>query len=57
MCVGGDILDSRIWENYKTNIFHIFYVDLRLKLVLCMNMWEQYEHLSISGTFKHIQGI
>ena len=40
MYVDGDILDSRIWENYETNMFSIFfYVDLRSKLVLCMNKW------------------
>ena len=34
MCVNGGILDSRIWENYETNMFfHIFYVDLISKLV------------------------
>ena len=36
MCVDGNILDSRIWKNYETNMF--FIVDLRLKLVLCMSM-------------------
>ena len=40
MCVDGDILDSRMWKNYETNIFfHVFDVDLRSKLVLCMNKW------------------
>ena len=34
MCVYGDILDSRIWKNYETNMFfHIFDVDLISKLV------------------------
>ena len=40
MCVYGDILDSRIWKNYETNMFfYIFDVDLRLNLVIYMNMW------------------
>ena len=26
MCVDGDILDSRIWENYDTNIFSFFFI-------------------------------
>ena len=43
MCVNGDILDSRIWENYETNMFfflkYISDVNLRLKLASCMNMW------------------
>ena len=40
MCIDDDILDLRTWKNYETNIFFIFfYVDLRSKLVLCMNIW------------------
>ena len=26
MCMDGDILDSRIWENYETNMFFIFFM-------------------------------
>ena len=37
---------------YK-NVFHIFDVDLRLKLVLCMNMWRTTKNMW--RTFKHIQ--
>ena len=34
MCVYGDILDSKIWKNYETNVFfHIFDMDLGSKLV------------------------
>jgi len=25
MCVDGDILDTRIWKNYETNIIFIFF--------------------------------
>ena len=57
MCMNGDILDSRILENYETNMFFtFFYVDIRSKLVSCMNLYdeqlrtceEQYKHLRIS---------
>ena len=31
MCVGGDILDSRIWANYKTNMFSYFLCGFNIK--------------------------
>ena len=58
MCVDGDIFDSRIWNNYETNMFFIFfYVDLRSKLVfmhehVMNNQKTCEEHIK---TFKHIQ--
>ena len=39
MCVDGDILDSRIKKKLlNKHIYHVFDVDLRLKLVICMNI-------------------
>ena len=63
MCVDGDILDSRIWENYETNMFFIFFfcgfkIKARVMYEQVMNKQEHvknaYEHLR---KFKHIQGI
>ena len=31
MCMYSDILDSRIWENYETNIFFIFWYGFKIK--------------------------
>ena len=31
MRVGGGILDSRIWENYKTNMFSYFLCGFKIK--------------------------
>ena len=41
-------------ELLNKHIFHIFYVDLRLNLVICMNMWWTTKNMW--RTFKHIQG-
>ena len=64
MCVDGNILDSRISENYETNMFFIFGCGFKIKVSVMhehvMNnqkhMENAYEHLRISRTFKHIQG-
>ena len=31
MCVDGEILDSRIWKNYWTNIFSSFLCGFKIK--------------------------
>jgi len=45
-------------------VFHILDINLRSKLVSCINMWwttknmwRTHEHFRISRTFKYIQGI
>ena len=55
MCMDGDVLDSWIWENYETNnfFFHILDVDLKSKLVSCMNMWWTTKNMW--RTIKNIQ--
>ena len=47
MYVYGDILDSKIWKNYETNLFfHIFDVHLRLKLVFMQeHVMNNQEHV------------
>ena len=62
MCVDGDILDSRIWENYEINMFFIFLCGFKIKTSVMHehvmknqeHMKNTYEHLR---TLKNIQGI
>ena len=50
MCVDGDNLDSIIWkELINKHVFHIFDVDLRLKLVF------MYEH--VMNNQEHVKNI
>ena len=58
MCMDGDILDSRIWKNYETNIFFTFsmstYDQSYCYAWTCVEQPRIYkEHIR---TFKHIQG-
>ena len=57
MCVDGDILDSRIWKNYETNVFFLFLCGFKIKTsIYAWTCDEQQrtceEHIR---TFKHIQ--
>ena len=59
MCADDNILDSRVWENYETNMFFIFLCGFKIKTSVMhehvMNNQKHvkntYEHLR---TFKHI---
>ena len=60
MCVNGGILDSSIWKNCEINkFFHILEIDLRSKLISCMNMWWTTKNTwwTIWTTFKHVKNI
>ena len=60
MCVNGGILDSSIWKNCEINkFFHILEIDLRSKLMSCMNMWWTTKNTwwTIWTTFKHVKNI
>ena len=60
MCADGDILDSRIWENYETIMFFTFLCGFKIKTSVIhkhvMNNQEYvkhaYEHLKYSNIFK-----
>ena len=46
MRVGGDILDSRIWENYKTNMFSYFLCGFNIKaIVMHEHVMNSQEHV------------
>ena len=57
MCVYSDILDSRIWKNYETNMFFIFLIGFKIKTSVytwtCDEQLKTYEeHIR---TIKNIQ--
>ena len=57
MCVYSDILDSRIWKNYETNLFFIFFIWIKIKTnVYAWTCDEQPRTCKeYIRTFKHIQ--
>ena len=64
MCVNGDILDSKIWENYETNMFFFLYFGYGFKIkpsVMYEYVMNNQKHVKNSYShlrkFKHIQGI
>ena len=67
MCMDGDILDLKVWGNYKTNMFFIFFLcGFKIKAnVMHEHVMNKQEHVSCDEqprtceehmwTFKNIQ--
>ena len=54
MRVGGDILDSRIWENYKTNMFSYFLCGFNIKaIVMHEHVMNSQEH--VMNSQEHVK--
>ena len=54
MYVDGDVLDSRIWKNYETNIFFIFLDESFIPLAMMnFGLFKLDAHFF----FSHIDGI
>ena len=52
MCVDGDILDSRIWENYEINIFSYFLCGFKIKTsVMHEQVMNKQEH--VKNAYEH----